>query len=463
MVSDSVLMMTAIDLVVIAMTMLAAKLAAPERPAEQWSRGRLLILLGVVAVGAFYVIDLLTMHVGRMFVGEIRAMQLMMSLHLEVRWLATVVALGLLLAGFRMLRRDHSTDERRLSVMTDALPLALAYIDAHERYRFVNANYARLHAKSIDEIVGFTVAQVVRPDLAPMFRERNSRALQGEVQTYEHRNRLDSDGEIHDLHVDLVPDAAADGKVAGFFVLVRDVTAQARLERDVVRAGEAERLSVARDLHDGLGQSLTGVSLALSALARKLEQEGSAHVAFVKNLIGTTQNTIEQTRQFTHLLAPTMQGGLFSALRALGKEVSALYNVRCYTACPADELQISPTVAMHLYRIAQESVNNATRHGHATTIRIDCWPDDQALVLQVSDDGRGIPETGVRREGIGLKSMHYRSRMIGGSFHIGPGRHRGTLVSCCVPVAVLRRGDAAPAEPCDTSIRARDDAAALAD
>ena len=153
-----------------------------------------------------------------------------------------------------------------------------------------------------------------------------------------------------------------------------DVTSRVQLERDVVRAAEAERLSVARDLHDGLGQALTGISLALGALARRLQHEGSQHVATVNQLTATAQRTIEQARQYTHMLAPTFQGGLFAALRALANEVSALYDVECRSscACPPENIAIGPSAAMHLYRIAQESVNNAARHGRAGTIRIEC-------------------------------------------------------------------------------------------
>lgn len=443
MISESLPLITAIDVVVIAMSLLMVKLAAPDAKSETWTRGRLLIVFGVAVVTVFHAAELLSMYAAPRVIGTPRAIEIMTFLNLEVRWFVTVASLALIIAGFHLTSRDYANYARRLSVMIDALPLALAYCDAEQRYKFVNANYARLHAKSVEQVVGSTVQQIVRADLLPMVQEHNRRALQGEIQAYEHRARFDMDGEMHDMHVDLVPDITADRKVAGFFVLVRDVTAHTRLEREVVRAAEAERLSVARDLHDGLGQSLTGISLALSALARRLEHEGSPHVALVKNLISTTQNTIEQTRQFTHLLAPTMHGGLFSALRALADEVSTLYNVRCTAACPPDELKVSPSVAMHLYRIAQESVNNATRHGRASTIRIECRPERQTLVLEVTDDGIGIPATTARRQGIGLKSMQYRARMIGGTLRVTAGRDGGTRVSCTAPLPVLR-GDEPP-------------------
>jgi PAS domain S-box-containing protein len=330
---------------------------------------------------------------------------------------------------------------RRLSVMTDALPLAVAYVDVEQRYQFTNRRYAGLHGRRPEDIIGAHVRDVMRPDLYEIARDYHDRALRGEPQTYEHRAKLDLDGGMHDLHVDLVPDVAADGGVAGFFLLVLDVTNRVELERDVVRAGEAERLSVARDLHDGLGQALTGISLALGALARKLDQEGSQHVATVTQLTATAQRTIGQARQYTHLLAPTLQGGLFAALRALATEVSTLYEVECFSSCrctPPENVSIGPSPAMHLYRIAQESVNNAARHGRASTIRIECRVEGPTFVLEVSDDGLGIPAADARPEGMGIKSMYYRARQIGGLLQISSSDDGGTEVTCSAPLASLR-------------------------
>ncbi|HLF10301.1 MAG TPA: PAS domain-containing protein [Gammaproteobacteria bacterium] len=443
MLSQSVLGMTIVDLLVIVMTLLTFKFASTGGFFRRWSRGRALSLIGVATLSLFYVADLLVMHVSPAIIGADRANELMDFLHLEVLWLVTVISACLVVIGFQLTNKARLRDEQRLSLMTDALPLAVAYIDVDGRYQFANARYAKLHAKTVRAIVGATVQEVVRPDLAETFREHNQRALQGEAQSYEHHTRLEMDGQMHDMHVDLVPDISADNSVAGFFLLVRDVTTHVQLEREVVRIAEAERLSVARDLHDGLGQSLTGISLALTALARKLGQEGSKEVALVTKLIGTTQNAIEQTRQFTHLLAPTMQGGLFSALRTLAREVGTLYDVECYTRCPPDDINVSPPVAMHLYRIAQESVSNATRHGRACTIRIDCRLNSQALVLTVLDDGLGIPVPRDRQEGIGISSMHYRARMIGGLLRVAGGSDGGTEVSCTVPLTCLGRDEPA--------------------
>jgi PAS domain S-box-containing protein len=394
------------------------------------------------------------MHLLPLVADADAARRVMQTMHLDVLWLVTLLAVGLIAAGFGALGKANVRHEQRLSLMTDALPLAVAYIDADERYRFVNARYARLHAHTPEVMIGAKVADVVRPDLYERFRDHNARALRGEAHAYEHRARLDLDGEMHDLHIDLVPEVL-EGRVAGFFLLVLDVTSRVQLEREVVRATEVERLSVARDLHDGLGQALTGISLALGALARKLDQEGSKQVHVVSSLTATAQKTIEQARQFTHLLAPTMQGGLFAALRTLAREVSTLYDVECFTRCPPEEIEIPPPAAMHLYRIAQESVNNAARHGRASAIRIDCRLDDEALVLRVADDGLGIPMHDERRDGLGLKSMYYRARMIGGALNIAALAHGGTEVSCRVLLSSLAQdaGTHAGGEPATDGTR----------
>ncbi len=453
MIFESVVTMTIFDVLVIAMALLMFKYASPDGFFQRWSRGRVIIALGVLTLSLFYAADLLVMHVGPVLVGEMRAMQIMSTMHLEVLWLVTLLSVTLIVIGMQSTNRARARDEQRLSLMTEALPLAVAYIDVEERYRFANSRYAKLHGKTVRDIVGAKVEDILRPNVLEAFREHKRSALRAENPAYEHHTRLELGGEIRDLHIDLVPDVSRKAGVSGLFLLVRDVTATAQLEREVVRAAEAERLSVARDLHDGLGQSLTGISLALVALARKLEQEDSKEVLFVMNLVGMTQNTIEQTRQFTQLLAPTMHGGLFGALRALALEVSALYDVDCYTVCPRDELPISPSVALHLYRIAQESVSNATRHGRAGTIRIDCQTNEHTLVLEINDDGRGIPASQERRDGIGLNSMHYRARMIGGSLRVAPGRDGGTEVACHVPLVSLGPADAVlrSVEPVDTA------------
>jgi PAS domain S-box-containing protein len=437
--------MTAIDLAMVLFAVLTVRYAHAGGFFRRRSRGRLLIILGVSTYAAFYLVDLLLMYVGPFLFGAPATARRMELLHLNVLWLVALIGVGCTAIGFLATSRAQARDEERWRLMTDALPVAIAFVDTRERYLFANRRYASLHGKVPEQVIGKRVTEVVRQELYESFSGRTARALRGETVSHEYRTLLDLDGGLHDLHVDLLPEVAADGHVAGYFVLVLDVTNRVQLERDVIRAAESERLSVARDLHDGLGQALTGISLALRALAGKLDQEGSKQVSTVANLTATAQKTIEQARQYTRLLAPTLQGGLFSALQTLVSEVSTLYDLECSLQGPPEDVPIAPSIAIHLYRIAQESVNNAARHGRASTIKIDCRIENQSFVLEVSDDGLGIPATSERREGMGLKSMYYRARMIGGTLRINALEGGGTEVSCVTSLAALL-GDLAARE-----------------
>ncbi len=431
-------LMTIVDLLVIA---LAAAVLSSARSAGFFRRsasGRVLVVAGALAVGCFYLAHLVLLHGGPQWLGAERTARLLSLLREQGLWLLMPVALGLTAAGLMLIGRAQRRDERRLSLLADALPLAVAYIDPDGRYRFANAYYAGLLGQRLERIIGATVEEIAGPRVAAMFREHSARVGEGHLETYQRRARLPNDSELRDLHSDLIPDRDDDGAIVGYFLILRDETKRMQLEREVVRVAEAERMSVARDLHDSLGQSLTGISLALTALARSLDQEGSSQVPKVSELIAVTQQTIGQTRQFTHLLAPTMRGGLFGALRALGREMSTLYDVECVARTPSEEIEMTNATAMHLYRIAQESVNNALRHGRAAAIYVDCRIDDDELVLEILDNGCGIPPPGERIDGLGLNSMEYRARMIGGVLRVEQRLNGGTEVSCRVPVTYLK-------------------------
>jgi len=215
----------------------------------------------------------------------------------------------------------------------------------------------------------------------------------------------------------------------------QDITERTVLEREVVAAGEHERLRIGRDLHDGLGQELTGVSLALQLLCRKLEDEHSDHTQTVQNLTVTIQSMIAEIRRIARELSPVFSTelGLCAALRALAKEISENSDVKCEAHCLFDDDIHDVGIATHLYRIAQESINNALKHGDVRNIELRYGRDGDSLFLEVLDDGTGIPAKDSRIDGIGLRSMHYRARMLHGRLEVGLRTQGGTQVLCSCP------------------------------
>ncbi len=207
------------------------------------------------------------------------------------------------------------------------------------------------------------------------------------------------------------------------------------LEREVVSAGERERLRIGRDLHDGLGQELTAVSLGLQSLRRKLEDEQSLQAQSVQDFTETIQAMIGEVRIIAQQLSPVFstQRGLCAALRALVNDISENSDIKCTARCTFDDDIHDVEIATHLYRIAQESIHNALTHARAQNIELRYGRDGNSLFLEVLDDGTGIPARESRSDGMGLRSMYYRARMLHGRLEVGLRTQGGTRVLCSCP------------------------------
>ena len=215
---------------------------------------------------------------------------------------------------------------------------------------------------------------------------------------------------------------------------IEDITERVELERELVNAAEHERNRIGRDLHDSLGQRLTGMSLGLEVLAKTLDDEQSAHAGTVLKLRALAQKLISETRRVARDLSPGLSGmGINEALKSLASEINEHSGVQCRVQCSGDTTLLDEQVSTHLYRIAQECVNNVLRHAAARNIELNFGRDGNALFLEVLDDGIGIPQETHRLDGLGLKSMQHRARIIRGRLDVAPRTTGGTRVRCSCP------------------------------
>jgi signal transduction histidine kinase len=204
-----------------------------------------------------------------------------------------------------------------------------------------------------------------------------------------------------------------------------------RLEREIVNISEAEQRRIGQDLHDGLCQYLAGLTCSASSLRDNLEElhlQTDADTA--GELVKLLQDAVVQTRDLAHKLVPAHVSrlGLVLALESLTQSVTGLHGINCRFRCHASSAIWDEHTAMHLYRIAQEAINNATRHGKANNIFLFLNRAGQSIRLRVVDDGAGISDSD--SEGIGLDIMRYRARLIGGELTIRQRNGRGTIISC---------------------------------
>jgi PAS domain S-box-containing protein len=229
--------------------------------------------------------------------------------------------------------------------------------------------------------------------------------------------------------------------------VITDVTERRGLEREILEIAGREQLRIGSDLHDGLGQDLTGVALMLRSVVAQLRKENSSARADVEDIISLVNGAIESTRAMARGLAPVGadRGGLIAGLQSMAVRGMERYGVRAHFSTSLKEpLTLDDAAATHLYRIAQEAFTNAIRHGRVTQVIIDLATGEGSLTLCVQDNGRGFDERISTTNGMGMKLMRYRAQMLGGDVTISNNTGGGVVVRCTCPHRAPPVGDAPP-------------------
>jgi signal transduction histidine kinase len=308
------------------------------------------------------------------------------------------------------------------------LPFELLILDADLKVTYANASAIRSLAARPGGLLG-TSALWLTPTSALQL-DAYARALQGCSFHDEAVEVVSPEGRSRWFEVEVQPLMGMDG-VIGLVVLSIEVTdRRQRQEKEILDIAGRERRGIGHDLHDGLGQELTGVALMLRGLAGRVQERLPEAVESIQEIADVVNRSIESARSLARGLLPVRDaGGLAPALHELASRSRDLYGLEVELL-----LEVSPAVhfsepeANHLYRIAQEALTNAARHGHASHVEIALSAARHAFLLCVSDDGEGILEPAAPYAGMGLKIMKYRAGMIGGRFEIVSRKPRGTVV-----------------------------------
>jgi len=208
-----------------------------------------------------------------------------------------------------------------------------------------------------------------------------------------------------------------------------------RLEQEIIRISEREQRRIGQDLHDGLCQYLAALGCAAAALKTDLEKQNLLREAESADELATLlKDAIVQTRDSARGLVPLHLGeaGLASALEGLALSVSRLQGVNCTFESDGSAIDHNEQTAMHLYRIAQEAINNATKHGKARNVALSLQAAKGITTLRITDDGEGISHAPSNKGGMGLSIMNYRARLCGGELNIVERNGGGTVVRCNV-------------------------------
>jgi PAS domain S-box-containing protein len=334
----------------------------------------------------------------------------------------------------------------RYRAITDSVLVGILTLDERGAVETFNPAAARLFGYLPNEMAGRNISELMTsPDqlqdeafLAHYTNTPGDQQFMGVAREVLGRRK---DGQVIPLELS-ISDFTHGGQ-RRFVAMMRDVSIRRRLERELLEVGERERQRIARDLHDGLGQQLAGVSYLAALLTKKLQEEASPCAVRAAESEKYLNEALEQTRGLAHGLLPVkaVPEGLMIALRELAERTSSLYRVDCRFVCSAPVLIRQHTAATHLYRIAQEAVNNALKHGKATRIRIELDAARQRILLRIRDNGVGLSRRAKHAQGMGLYIMQYRANAIRGSLLARRHPQGGTEVVCTVARAMLLRGE----------------------
>ena len=206
------------------------------------------------------------------------------------------------------------------------------------------------------------------------------------------------------------------------------------LEQEIISISERERQTIGQNLHDDLGQFLVAIGFAADTLKKNLEKESHPSAQAAGNIADLLNSAVIRTRQLARGISPVDQNevGLELALDQLTFSASRLSGISCSFICDGRLEAHDNKRDLHLYRIAQEALNNAMKHAQAKVIVIALEVEKESLSLRISDDGKGFDPAGAGIQGMGLNIMQYRARTIGGTLEINPNSPAGTVVTCTI-------------------------------
>jgi PAS domain S-box-containing protein len=301
------------------------------------------------------------------------------------------------------------------------------------RFLLVNEAAVRQYGWSRDEFLASSVTALAAPGDTRVLPDSGDHSAAGAAtEAFETRHRT-KDGRI--IEVEVWTRSIDFGGQAAELVFALDVTERRAFGQALIEAIAGEQRRIGQEIHDGLGQELTGLALSVRALANRAERERDAIAGDLDQLAALATSCIQDSRRIVQGLSPLSDAdsNLDAALNALAERSSLSGTAVRFRSRQESPLGFELKVRNHLYRIAQEAVQNALKHSHASTIEIELWTRPDRVRLSILDNGQGVPTDGTLGVGIGMRTMRFRASAIGGKLQMGQRDGGGNSVVCEVP------------------------------
>jgi signal transduction histidine kinase len=372
-----------------------------------------------------------------------RALTQRLSIALAVVALLASILFAYLLWVTRRHARAIRRQEMVVRTASSNAPDALVMLNEQRLVSFANRS---LFATGPSPAIGLPLSASVPAETRPALEAAIDDAVAQRRSVSFTTSLADATGAVRHFEMRTTP-VIEDGLVIGITLRSFDVTELRRLEREVLDVASRERQRLSGDLHEGLGQELTGIALLARGLERAIERNQPNARGLVADIVMHINRTIDMTREIARGLSPVQieRGSLSAALERLAIEASRRLRIEIVATSEPADIQVSDVTADHLYRIVYEAITNAARHSGCRHVAIDLRVEDGHLTVTVGDDGSGLPPGAADRDGFGLKMMAYRARLVGASFRIERGARDGTRVVVVMPMSQVAAPAAAEA------------------
>jgi PAS domain S-box-containing protein len=337
----------------------------------------------------------------------------------------------------RHTQRSLRSSEERLGLLIESVrDYAILMLDTDGNIVTWNQGAQRLLGYSAEEIVARHFECLYPPEEAARGKPAEAMATAAEKGTWQDEGaRLRKDGTQIWVATVLTALWDEEDELQGYSKVIHDLTARRRLEHELLNAEERQQWRIGQDLHDALGQDLTGIAFLCKELEDALAARGVAESSEAARIVRYANQATLRARALARGLCPVdlAAEGLMGALKQLAEGLAEVFAVACEFQCPQPVLVHDEDAALHLYRIAQEATSNAVKHGQPRQVTIRLGAAGERVVLEVLDDGKGIDPAAAGRSGMGIALMNYRARAIGGALTVAPRPEGGTIVTCWAP------------------------------
>jgi len=351
--------------------------------------------------------------------------------------------------------RSLTESEAQYRALVENTPDIIARFDSESRYLFVNSGISQISTLNLDDFVGKRPVEAGFTKEQAAFIEGAIRNVFDTKKPFETEFEFEGPKGIAIFEWRVYPEFDASGAIQSVLSINREITERKRAEeevkqsRELLRAlsahlqsiREEERTMIAREIHDELGQALTGLKMDLSALQKGLRKTGELDFARLTEKTSTMSELVDSTIQTVRKIATDLRPGilddlgLVAAIEWQAQDFQKRTGINCSLKAGVDEVEMNADRSTALFRIFQETLTNVARHSAATEVEVMLSQYGDQIALEIKDNGKGISQAEISgRRSLGLLGMRERAQLLGGDLKISGTPNEGTTVTARIPL-----------------------------